>query len=169
MREGNVGERPGLSALTTIPTIDDTIAFIKAVHAGQVDKGGVEYWKHPVSVMKRLGPDASLECRLVALLHDVIEDTRTTADDLLRRGYPESVVSAVQRLTKPEGIPYLDCIRAIVASGDRMAIAVKLADNRDNLDPERLSKLPPDKRGGDDKYRRSIEILAAALDGPSAP
>ena len=51
-------------------TIDDTIAFIKEAHAGPADKGGVEYWKHPVSVMHRLGPDASEDCRLVALLHD---------------------------------------------------------------------------------------------------
>jgi len=58
---------------------------------------------------------------------------------------------------------YLDCIRAIAASGDRMAIAVKIADNQDNLDPERLSRLPPDKRSGNDRYRRSIEILTAAL------
>jgi (p)ppGpp synthase/HD superfamily hydrolase len=155
--------------MTTIPTIEDTISFIKAAHAGQVDKGGVEYWRHPVSVMHRLGPDASVECRLVALLHDVIEDTVTTADDLLRLGYPESVVVAVQRLTKPHDKPYLDCIRAIAASGDRMAMAVKMADNQDNLDPDRLSKLPPDKRGGDDKYRRSIETLAAALARPPAP
>jgi (p)ppGpp synthase/HD superfamily hydrolase len=58
------------------PSIDDTINFIKIAHAGQFDKGGVEYWKHPVSVMYRLGPDASEDCKLVALLHDVIEDNR---------------------------------------------------------------------------------------------
>lgn len=148
----------------TSPTIEETIAFIKAAHAGQVDKGGVEYWKHPVSVMNRLGPDISHECKLVALLHDVIEDTRYGAEDLVRLGYPESVVESVKRLSKPPGVPYLDCIKAIVASGDRMAIAVKRADNQDNLDPERLAKLPPGKRAGDDKYRRSIEILTAALD-----
>jgi (p)ppGpp synthase/HD superfamily hydrolase len=146
-----------------IPTVEDTIRFIRDAHAGQVDKGGVEYWQHPVSVMNRLGPDASTECRLVALLHDVIEDTAYTAEDLLRMGYPQDVVAAVQRLSKPRGLPYLDCIRAIVASGDRMAMAVKRADNQDNLDPARLAKLPPDKQGGDEKYRRSIEILTAAL------
>jgi (p)ppGpp synthase/HD superfamily hydrolase len=150
-----------------MPTIEDTIAFIKSAHAGQVDKGGVEYWMHPVSVMHRLGPDASDECRLVALLHDVIEDTRYTAEDLRTMGYPEGVIASVQRLTKPKGTPYLDCIRAIAASGDRMAMAVKRADNQDNLDPERLSKLPRETRSGDEKYRRSIEILTAVLDGES--
>ncbi|OKO88072.1 hypothetical protein AC629_11030 [Bradyrhizobium sp. NAS80.1] len=147
----------------TTPTIEQTIAFIKSAHADQLDKGGVEYWKHPVSVMNRLGPDASDECRLVALLHDLIEDTRYTAEDLLRLGYPKTVVDSVKRLSKPKGIPYLDCIKSIVESGDRMAMAVKRADNQDNLDPERLAKLPPEKRVGDDKYRRSIEMLTAAL------
>ena len=145
------------------PTIEATIEFIKAAHVGQVDKGGIEYWKHPVSVMNRLGPEASYQCKLVALLHDIIEDTAYTANDLRRLGYPENVVVSVERLTKPKGMAYLDCIRAIAASGDRMAIAVKIADNQDNLDPERLSRLPPDKRSGNDRYRRSIEILTAAL------
>lgn len=152
----------------TTPTIEDTINFIKAAHAGQVDKGGVEYWKHPVSVMHRLGADASDECKLVALLHDVIEDTEYTAEDLRRLGYPESVVASVERLTKPKAMTYLDCIEAIAASGDRMAMAVKRADNQDNLDPDRLLRLPPEKRAGDDKYRRSIEILTAALSGASS-
>jgi (p)ppGpp synthase/HD superfamily hydrolase len=147
-----------------IPAVEVTIRFIKDAHAGQVDKGGVEYWKHPVSVMNRLGPDASMECKMVALLHDVIEDTSYTAEDLLRMGSPENVVASVKRLSKPKGMPYLDCIQAIVVSGDRMAIAVKRADNQDNLDPERLAKLPPDKQAGDEKYRRSIEILTAALE-----
>jgi (p)ppGpp synthase/HD superfamily hydrolase len=147
-----------------IPTFEDTIRFIKDAHAGQFDKGGVEYWKHPVSVMNLLGPDASMECKIVALLHDVIEDTSYTAEDLLGMGYPENVVASVKRLTKPKGMPYLDCILAIIASGDGMAMAVKRADNRDNLDPTRLAKLPPDKQAGDEKYRRSIEILTAALE-----
>lgn len=114
--------------------------------------------------MSRLGPDVCDSCKLVALLHDVIEDTSYTAEDLLGLGYPEAVVVSVKRLSKPKGLPYLEGIRAIAESGDRMAMVVKRADNQDNLDPERLAKLPPDKRGGDDKYRRSIEMLTAALE-----
>jgi (p)ppGpp synthase/HD superfamily hydrolase len=91
------------------PSIEDTINFIRSAHAGQFDKGGVEYWKHPVSVMHRLGPDASDDCKLVALLHDVIEDTGHTAASLRALGYPENVISPVERLTKPKGVPYLKC------------------------------------------------------------
>lgn len=143
----------------TKPSIDDTIDFIKIAHAGQFDKGGVEYWKHPVSVMHRLGPDASEDCKLVALLHDVIEDTGHSAISLRDLGYPANVIASVERLTKPKGVAYLKYIEELAVSGDQMAIEVKIADNFDNLDPERLSRLPPDKRSGEDKYRRSIEIL----------
>jgi hypothetical protein len=73
-------------------TIEDTIEFIRRAHAGQVDKGGQPYWQHPVAVMHRLGPDASTDEKLVALLHDILEDTRCTSDDLLAMGYPDNVV-----------------------------------------------------------------------------
>jgi len=125
----------------------------------------VEYWRHPVSVMHRLGPDVADDCKLVALLHDVIEDTKYTATDLLNMGYPDDVVRSIERLTKPRGVPYLECIKDLAASGDQMAIAVKIADNRDNLDPDRLARIPPNERGKEDKYRLSLEILTAALAG----
>jgi (p)ppGpp synthase/HD superfamily hydrolase len=144
------------------PSIDDTINFIKIAHAGQFDKGGVEYWKHPVSVMYRLGPDASEDCKLGALLHDVIEDTQCTEASLRDLGYPDNIISSVTRLTKPTGVAYLKCIEELAASGDQVAIAVKIADNLDNLDPERLARLPLEKQGGQEKYRRSIEILTRA-------
>ena len=146
------------------PTIEETIAFIKSAHAGQFDKGGIEYWKHPVSVMERLGPDASADCKLVALLHDIIEDTNYGPDDLRVLGYSEIVVSSVQRLSKPSGVDYPAYIKELVRSGDRIAMLVKRADNIDNLDPSRLALLPPEHRAGNDKYRRSIEILTAALE-----
>jgi len=147
------------------PSIEETIDFIKVAHAGQFDKGGVEYWKHPVSVMHRLGSDASNECKLVALLHDVIEDTDHSPASLRALGYPDNVIASVERLTRVDGVPYLECIERLAASGDRIAIEVKLADNLDNIDPERLARLPPEKRGKEDTYRRSIETLTAALRG----
>src|SRR4051812_4881954 len=90
------------------PTLESTIEFIKHAHAGQVDKGGTDYWRHPVSVMNRLRADASEECRMVALLHDVIEDTAYTAEYLRQMGYSAAVVNAVVRLTKTGDKPYLE-------------------------------------------------------------
>jgi (p)ppGpp synthase/HD superfamily hydrolase len=155
-----------LEAILPKPTVESTIEFIKSAHAGQVDKAGVAYWHHPVSVMKRLGIDAPDDYKLAALLHDVIEDTKYGAADLRAMEYAERVVEAVLRLTKVEGIPYLENIKRIAASGDKIAIAVKIADNEDNLDPERIARLPANARVINlqiAKYQSSLEILRRAL------
>jgi hypothetical protein len=105
-------------------------------------------------------------------LHDVIEDTEYTADDLLAMGYPREVVKAVQLLSRPQGESrpnYMDWIRSIAASGNRLAIRVKIADNEDNCDPERVAALPPEARGIVDRYEQSLRILrpvAAQAGGP---
>jgi (p)ppGpp synthase/HD superfamily hydrolase len=148
------------------PSVESTIEFIKRAHAGQVDKAGVAYWRHPVSVMNRLGPEAPEDAKLVALLHDVIEDTRYTAADLRSMGYNDRVVNAVLLLTKNKSLSYLDNIEHIAASGDDIAIAVKIADNEDNLDPERIAKIPGSERGPNlhrAKYESSLEILRRAI------
>ena len=145
-----------------MPTIKQTIEFIRAAHAGQTDKGGQPYWQHPVAVMRRLGPSASKAEKLTALLHDVIEDTGTTADDLRRLCYPEDVIAAVVLLSRPQGVHYLDWIRSIAESGNRMAIRVKIADNEHNSDPSRVTALPPDQRGLVKRYEQSLRILRQA-------
>jgi (p)ppGpp synthase/HD superfamily hydrolase len=146
-----------------MPTIEETIAFIRTAHEGQTDKAGAPYWRHPVSVMERLGPEASEDDKLAALLHDVMEDTHHSADDLRARGYSEAVIDTVRLLTKPKGVPYLDCIRAIAESGNVSAIRIKIADNEDNSDPARVALLPPEQRGGQERYAKSLAILRAAL------
>jgi (p)ppGpp synthase/HD superfamily hydrolase len=140
------------------PTVEQTIQFIKKAHAGQIDKAGEEYWKHPVSVMQRLG-DAPDSYKLAALLHDVIEDTEYTADDLQQLGYSAEVVRAVELLTKSGDGSYLDEIRKLRDSGNPIAIAVKIADNLDNLDPIRLGKLDPDLQLKAQRYHASLAIL----------
>jgi hypothetical protein len=142
--------------------IEETIEFIKRAHAGQTDKGGNPYWLHPVSVMRRLGEDASEAEKLTALLHDVIEDTHYTAENLLSMGYPAEVVTAVVVLSRPEGPTYIDWIKSIAASGNRIAIRVKIADNEDNSDPARIAQLPPESRAIVRRYERSLQILRAA-------
>lgn len=146
-----------------MPTIEDTIEFIRAAHAGQTDKGGQPYWQHPVAVMRRLGPSASETEKLTALLHDVIEDTHTSADDLRRLGFAEEVIAAVGLLTRPKAIAYLDWIRSIAASGNELAIRVKIADNEENSDPVRVAAMPPGERGLVTRYERSLHILRGAL------
>lgn len=145
------------------PSLEETISFIQAAHAGQTDKSGKPYWQHLVSVMRRLGENATENEKRVALLHDVIEDTPYGAADLRRLGYADDVVTAVEMLSRPQGVGYLDWIRSIAASGNRVAIRVKIADNEDNSDPQRIAALPPDQRSIAERYHHSLRILRAAL------
>lgn len=148
-----------------LPTINDTIALIQSAHAGQVDKGGQAYWTHPFRVMQRLGDHVSTDTKLAALLHDVIEDTEISAVDLVGLGYPPCVVKAVELLTRvPDSkLTYIDWIRSIATSGNEIAIRVKIADNEDNIDPERIAQLPREQRDIAYRYARSLAILRPAL------
>jgi (p)ppGpp synthase/HD superfamily hydrolase len=144
--------------------------FARRVHAGQVDKGGVPYTGHlgRVAARARAHADAlklpqqhAEWCQQVGWLHDTIEDADVTADDLLDAGFDPAVVQAVQLLTRPKGKPYLECVAGIIASGDRLAMIVKLSDNEDNLDPARALPSAPPELGL--RYRRSAEMLRTAL------
>lgn len=154
-----------------MPTIEETIAFIQNVHAGQTDKAGEPYWKHPYAVMKRLPEDTDVEVKLAALLHDVLEDTPKTREDLLEMGYSERTVRAVEAVTKKKGDPhsYEEWIDLIIASGNADAILVKYADMSENFDPERIAKLPPDLQSKlSKKYSGPLKKLKAAVDALAA-
>lgn len=144
------------------PTVESTVAFVQQAHEGQTDKGGKPYWLHPLSVMRRLGDDASDAEKMAALLHDVLEDCDYTRGDLKDIGYPDDVLEAVEMLTRPDGWTYMDWIRSLAASGNRIAIKVKIADNEDNSDPDRIAVLPPEERDIVRRYERSLKILRAA-------
>ncbi|MBI1691585.1 phosphohydrolase [Methylorubrum sp. DB1722] len=151
------------------PTLAAEI-FARRAHAGQIDKGGAPYSGHLGRVAARARAHAEAMglpiqhaewCQQVGWLHDTIEDTDTTADDLLDAGFDPAVVQAVQLLTRPLGKPYLECVAGIIASGDRLAMIVKLSDNEDNLDPSRsFTAASPEHEL---RYRRSAEMLRAAL------
>ncbi len=149
-----------------MPSIDETIAFIKTAHAGQVDASGHDYYLHPMAVMKRLPEAADLEVKLAALLHDVLEDTPYTRQNLLDMGYSERTLTAVELVTQKPGDTrsYPEKIAAIVASGNRDAIQVKFADMSENSDPARLALLEPERREHFlRKYSAPLQVLRAAL------
>lgn len=150
-----------------MPTIADTIAYIKKAHAGQMTKGGEPYWTHPVAVANLLPASATDDERHAALLHDVIEDCGVTADDLRAAGYSERTVGLVTALSRPEGDgrpTYMEWIRSIAASGDRGLMTIKLADNEHNSDPERVAKLPFEERDIVQRYVRSMAVLRYAIE-----
>lgn len=133
-----------------MPTIYEAHSFAAVAHAGQLDKGGRPYIRHLERVanlaLARAGharlvdgleidPQAVM---MIALLHDVLEDTPRTAADLRAAGFAEPVVAAVRILTKPAArTAYSERIGQVIAAGNLAAILVKMSDNEDNLGPER--------------------------------
>lgn len=110
--------------------IDLAQATAREAHAGQFRRDGVTpYAVHPEAVASRVGDDP--QAVAVAWLHDVIEDTPVTAEQLEQRGFPPQVVQAVQVLTKREGLGYADYLEAVAASP--LACRVKVADMLSNL------------------------------------
>jgi (p)ppGpp synthase/HD superfamily hydrolase len=121
-------------------TIEKALQIAAGAHAGQVDKEGLPYIFHPLRVMAAV---EGLEAKIVAIFHDVIEDTPVTADDLRREGFAEPIVASVLLVTHRKDEPYADYV--IRCKGDDIARRVKLADLEDNsrlsraiLRPERM-------------------------------
>ena len=127
-----------------------------AAHAGQLDKGGVPYVFHPFHVAEQMEDELST---VVALLHDVVEDTDYTLEDLARMGFPERALSALKLLTHDKRVPYLDYVAAI--RHDPIARAVKLADLRHTSDLSRLTDPDASALARVEKYRRAIALLEA--------
>lgn len=120
-------------------TLEKAIEIAARAHAGQVDKGGQPYILHPLRVMLTLNkPDE----RVAAILHDVVEDTNVTLDDLRAAGFSEKVLAAIHALTKTTGETRLAA--ASRAAADPVARAVKLADVADNMNMSRIAQ-PTDR------------------------
>lgn len=105
-------------------------------HAGQLDKCGVPYIAHPLHVAEQMDDEAST---CVALLHDVVEDSDVTLDDLAR-DFPSEIVEGVRLMTHDPEVDYLDYVRAI--KGNSIAKKVKLADLAHNSDETRFAGRP---------------------------
>jgi (p)ppGpp synthase/HD superfamily hydrolase len=146
-------------------TFDTTLAFIKKAHEGQ-SHGSIEYWKHPLAVSE-LGSelfrdDFTEEAKIVALLHDVIEDTSYNTKDLLDMGYTNTIVRSVELLSKNKDLSYADNIRRITNSNDLNAIMVKYCDNAVNYSS--LDDLSEEYHWMKKRYRNSMNILKEKLD-----
>ena len=102
-------------------------------HHGQFDKGGVPYIFHPIHLAEQMDDEIST---CVALLHDTVEDTDVTLENLAK-DFPAEVVNAVRLLTHDDEVEYFDYVRAI--KQDPIAVKVKLADLAHNGDPTRIS------------------------------
>ena len=124
-------------------------------HAGQVDKSGLPYVHHPFHLAEQMDDEDST---VVALLHDVVEDTSCTFDDLEAMGFGEAVLGALRLLTHEDSVPYLTYVKEIAK--DPLAKKVKLADLAHNSDLSRLDHEPSEKDFERvEKYRKAMAIL----------
>lgn len=123
-------------------------------HLGQLDKGGAPYIEHPLRLMLRA---ETREEKMVAVLHDVIEDSAWTVELLAREGFPARVIEALERLTRRPAETYEGFIERVAE--DPLARKVKLLDLRDNADLGRIPAPSPEDHARVAKYRRAIARL----------
>lgn len=142
------------------PNVAATMMFVRSAMAQCLDTSGMPIAEHCIRVMHGMGQNATDNEKLTALLHDLLEDTDHTAEGLLAMGYPAEVVDAVVILTNKPERDYFEYLRSIVASGNTLALRVKMADNLDNGDPRRLATAPAAHRERlSERYRRAWRIL----------
>ena len=146
--------------------IKTTLNFIKKAHSGQL-YGDKPYFTHPKSVAatgKRFfGRQFNNEAIKVAFLHDIVEDTNFSIDQLAKMGFSPEVVEAVGLLTKNKAMSYADNIKNIINSGNRLAMMVKYADNYQNFTGDKSSWDPEKADRSQKKYLASLNLLGAKL------
>ena len=123
-------------------------------HKDQLDKSGIPYVFHPIHLAEQMDDEYST---VTALLHDVVEDTSYTFEDLQNFGYPEEVLEALRLLTHDKAVPYMEYVAAI--KGNPIARKVKLADLRHNSDITRLNVIDQRALERVKKYREAINFL----------
>ena len=125
-------------------------------HKDLVDKSGMPYVFHPFHVAEQMKDEVTT---IVALLHDVVEDTKYTLDDIAARGFGQDVVDALALMTHDKNVPYMEYVAKL--KNNPVARAVKLADLAHNSDPTRLDVIDEKAKERFDKYKKAIAILEA--------
>lgn len=134
------------------------IEFAQTAHRGQKDKAGADYIGHPLRVMDQMN---TTEGKIVAILHDVLEDTCYSVTDLYATlGLPDDLIESLILLTRRKGDNYMTYIQSL--TGDPMAVSVKIADLKDNMDLSRLPAVTDHDLARQKKYAQALEILYAA-------
>ena len=113
--------------------IEQDIAFAATKHMGQVDKANAPYILHPLRVMMNV---STIQQKIVAVLHDVLEDTNTTVDELYELGCDNDIVEAILALTKLKGESRTEAAKRTLQNP--IARVVKIADINDNMDLSRI-------------------------------
>ncbi|HEY0735347.1 MAG TPA: HD domain-containing protein [Herpetosiphonaceae bacterium] len=138
-------------------TLGRAIAIAAQAHQEQRDKAGAPYILHPLRMMAQMrGEDE----RIVAVLHDLIEDTEWTLDQLRAEGFSDDVLEAIDCLTRRDDESYEAFIER--ASHNELARKVKLADLEDNMDLRRIAEVTDKDLERLHKYHRARQMLLTA-------
>lgn len=127
----------------------------KQAHQGQKDKAGVDYINHPETVASFVTTDDE---KIVAYLHDVIEDTNVTLLDLTQYGFSDTILEAIDILTKKKRQTYQSYLELVKTN--ELARVVKLADLRHNSDLTRLKEITSKDIERREKYLSAITFLS---------
>jgi len=139
--------------------LDLAISIAHQAHAGQLDKAGHPYIDHPLAVMEQVD---TLAAKIVAVLHDAVEDSDLTIEQLVSQGFPATVTDSIAAITKIEGESYEEYLERVMSNP--LALQVKVADMTHNLDLTRIAKPTAKDFARTEKYQEVIKRLKAALD-----
>ena len=123
-------------------------------HCGQVDKTGVPYIYHPIHIAERMEDEDST---IVALLHDVIEDTELTIEDLRKYGFSNEILESINVITKRKDDDYFNYIERI--KNNKIALKVKVEDLRHNMDLTRIENVTQKDLIRLEKYKKAEKFL----------
>ncbi len=133
---------------------EKAIMIATKAHEGQKDKAGAPYLLHILRVMMSV---ERMDEKIVALLHDVVEDSEVSVEELAYERFPKKILKAVELLTKTEKKTYEDYIQEI--KNNDLARAVKLADLKDNMNITRLKKVTESDKLRIKKYKAAYNLL----------
>ena len=128
--------------------------FSRKAHEGQFDKGGHPYYLHPQCVANM---EKTEDEKIVGYLHDVVEDTKYTIDDIKALGVNDLCIEAIKYLTHDKSIPYDDYVAKIKQC--ELARKVKINDLKNNSDLSRLNKITAEDLKRVEKYKKALQFL----------
>jgi (p)ppGpp synthase/HD superfamily hydrolase len=134
--------------------LNKAIIIAAQAHEGQLDKCGEPYILHPLRVMLKMHTEVE---RICAVLHDVVEDTNITLEDLRGEGFSEEIIGILDCLTKREKEEYDNYITRILSN--EIACKIKLSDLEDNMDPNRIHCFTEKVFSRLEKYKKAKERI----------
>lgn len=131
-----------------------TIKLMFEKHKDQVDKSGMPYVFHPFHLAEQMDDE---ETTITALLHDIVEDTDTTFDDLRKLGFSDNVINALKLMTHDKNVDYFEYVKNI--SKNPIARKVKIKDLEHNMDTSRLDEVTDKDLERVKKYKKCYKYL----------